>query len=99
MKRWCKECGKPVHVETKRYTTVMDGRQYDVGTQDFCAECGSADLEDIDVCPICGDEVGESQKFCKDCRDNMNQHLTEFKEHYKMTQEDLEDLVAMTIGW
>ena len=70
--KWCMNCNKPVHTETENYTMDMDGRQYNIGSVDICAECGCDELEEIKRCPVCGDEIGKSDEFCHDCYDDLN---------------------------
>ena len=96
---WCRDCGEVVTVIPRAQYERIDGKVY---LTDMIYECPNGELheiESIDRCPICGGEMGYSDHFCKDCRDDGTQWLTEMRDKMGLTQGQLEDLIADILEW
>lgn len=99
MRKWCTACNKAVEVNS--HEEYEHGRLFYYTEE--CSVCCDDGLVEIAECPLCGDEMGEHDKFCSTCNDDVmsgiNQTLTEFMEKYKLSVDQLEDVVADHFGW
>ncbi len=65
-----------------------------------CPFCGSEDIEEVQACEICGHATSDFfRHFCDFCHKNFEYDLTQIKHDYKITQEQLEDLITEHFGW
>lgn len=91
---WCEDCGKPVSVE--ELTEYEDGFVFYHELK--CNECGGDQLVGIKTC-ACGNEMSENDEFCSNCYYDLNQALTEFRDDHRLSQDQLEEIVANFFGW
>ena len=68
---WCYDCGRfgePVQCEEGTGVYAPDGTE-ETWVRDCCPHCGSAEVEEADVCELCGNEIvpHEGRSYCEDC--------------------------------
>ena len=96
---YCEYC-KKFFDEPAMYTEGHRGMDSDHFYQEAqCPTCGETWIEEVHECRVCGDPCMPHNEFCDDCHDSLGFYLRTIKEKFKITEEDLQDMIVEHYGW